>query len=157
MHTNASIPQMLMQTCRGLVKIENDKVSLVHQTAKEFLTRQATKWSSEMLTLRVELTDAHELYVNTCVESMADAGFEWFHQSEGIFLSQDLMYPPFFLYAFKFAAYHFNRIQNPKTATLARIEHFVNAHLASFIRDHHLLLFTRRAYGYDSARLFGSC
>lgn len=124
---------MLMQTCRGLISIENDKVSLVHQTAKEFLTRQAVKWNSEISSLRVELTDAHELYVNTCIESMADAGFECFHQREGIFLSQDLIYPPFFLYAFKFAAHHFNRMRDPKAETLARTKHFLDTHWASLV------------------------
>lgn len=124
---------MLMQNCRGLVKIDNDKVSLVHQTAKEFLTRQATKWNSEISTLRAELSDAHELYVNTCIESMNNEGFEWFHQREGIFLSHDLMYPPFFLYAFKFAAYHFNKIRDPKAETLVRVQQFFDINWASLV------------------------
>ncbi|PON29932.1 hypothetical protein TGAM01_v201298 [Trichoderma gamsii] len=124
---------MLMQTCRGLIYIENDKVCLVHQTAKEFLTRQITQWGSEISTLRVELTDAHELFVNTCIESMNNDGFEWFHQREGMFLSHDLMYPPFFLYAFKFTVYHFNRMRDPSAETLARVKHFFDTHWASLI------------------------
>ncbi|KAL7943569.1 hypothetical protein V8C42DRAFT_110893 [Trichoderma barbatum] len=124
--------KMFLRACRGLIVIENDKIRLVHLTAKEYLTRTAPQWNSQVSTLRVGLAEAHELFANVCVENINHEGFEWFHKREGLFMSQDLDYPPLFSYAFRFTTYHFNRMQDPRPETLARIRHFVSTHLISW-------------------------
>lgn len=124
--------KMFLRACRGLINIDNDKVSLVHLTAKEYLTKAAAQWNSKISILRVSLAEAHELFANVCVESINDDGFEWFHKREGLFLSQGLDYPPLFSYAFRFTTYHFNRMQDPHPETVARIRCFVNKHLVSW-------------------------
>ncbi|UKZ51239.1 hypothetical protein TrVGV298_004997 [Trichoderma virens] len=124
--------KLFLRACRGLINIENDRVSLVHLTVKEYLTRAETRWNPEISTLRIGLTEAHELFSNVCVESINNNGFEWFHNREGLFMSQDLDYPPLFSYAFKFTIYHLNRIKDPNPDTLIRIKNFVDAHFVSW-------------------------
>lgn len=124
--------KMFLRACRGLIDIDNDKIRLVHLTAKEYLTRAATLWNSQILMLRIELSESHELFGNICVESINNDGFEWFHKREGLFMSKNLDYPPLFSYAFRFITYHFNRMKNPSPETISRIKQFATTHLVSW-------------------------
>ncbi|PTB59161.1 hypothetical protein M431DRAFT_527725 [Trichoderma harzianum CBS 226.95] len=124
--------KMFLRACRGLIDIDNGKIRLVHLTAKEYLTRAATLWNSQISILRIELSESHELFGNICVESINNNGFEWFHKREGLFMSKDLDYPPLFSYAFRFITYHFNRMKDPSPETISRIKQFATSHLVSW-------------------------
>ncbi|KAL7911358.1 hypothetical protein GGI35DRAFT_492655 [Trichoderma velutinum] len=124
--------KMILRACRGLIDIENDKIRLVHLTAKEYLTRAVTQWNSQISMLRVGLAESHQLFGNICVESINNDGFEWFHKREGLFMSKDLDYPPLFPYAFRFTTYHFNRMKDPSPESISRIKQFVSTHLVSW-------------------------
>lgn len=124
--------KMFLRACRGLIDIDNDKIRLVHLTAKEYLTRATTLWNSQISIFRIDLSESHELFGNICVESINNDGFEWFHKREGLFMSQDLEYPPLFSYAFRFITYHFNRMKDPSPETTSRIKQFAAKHLVSW-------------------------
>ncbi|KAL6867051.1 hypothetical protein J3F83DRAFT_739828 [Trichoderma novae-zelandiae] len=124
--------KMFSQVCRGLISIDNGKIGLVHLAAREYLIRPATQWNSSISSLRIDAAEAHEFLANVCVESITSEGFEWFHKREGLFIPQDLEYPPLFSYAFRFMAYHFNRMEDAGPETVARIERFFNTHRVSW-------------------------
>ncbi|PTB75636.1 hypothetical protein M440DRAFT_1357020 [Trichoderma longibrachiatum ATCC 18648] len=123
---------MFLRACRGLIVIENGKVGLVHLTAREYLTRPAMQWDSGISCFRIDAAGAHEFLADVCIKSITSKGFEWFHSREGFFVPQDLEYPPLFSYAFRFMAYHFNRMGDPEPETVARIQRFFNIHRASW-------------------------
>ncbi|KAL7819460.1 hypothetical protein V8C44DRAFT_138759 [Trichoderma aethiopicum] len=123
---------MFLRACRGLIVIENGKVGLVHLTAREYLTRPAIHWDSGISCFRTDAAEAHEFLADVCIKSITSKGFEWFHSREGFFIPQDLEYPPLFSYAFRFMAYHFNRMGDPGPETVARMQSFFDVHRASW-------------------------
>jgi tetratricopeptide (TPR) repeat protein len=116
--------QKIRRVCGGLVDIKDDKVSLVHVTAKEFLLRPVEEWSDHdttIISFQLCMNDSHEVIGLSCLDHLSLFGTTLRQANEATNPTDDNPNRPFLLYAADFAVYHFNRADVRDSETITRI------------------------------------
>lgn len=116
--------QKIRRVCGGLVDIKDDKVSLVHVTAKEFLLRPVEEWGDNdtaVVSFQLCIDDSHELIGLSCLDHLSLFGTALRQASEATNPTSNDPDRPFLLYAADFAVYHFNRANVCDSETISRI------------------------------------
>ncbi|KAI0845106.1 TPR-like protein [Daldinia vernicosa] len=102
----------VLRICGSFMQITDGVVSLVHISAKEFLTRPESEWSCDgnhkIIDLRVDLEESHYLFVSTCIDylEIGKYGFPLQDQDEWLMLYG---VHQFLEYSSKNLIYHINR------------------------------------------------
>lgn len=116
--------QKIRRVCGGLVDIKDDKVSLVHVTAKEFLLRPEEEWGdldNPIISFQLCMDDSHELIGLSCLDHLSLFGTALRQANEATNRTNADPDRPFLLYAADFTVYHFNRANVCDSETISRI------------------------------------
>ena len=74
-----NVVDRILQVCRSLVHISDGIISIVHLSAKEFLTRPEREWSYEddrtIEFLRINLKESHHLFGSICLNYLSISGY----------------------------------------------------------------------------------
>ncbi|OCL06718.1 hypothetical protein AOQ84DRAFT_410315, partial [Glonium stellatum] len=126
--------QKIRHVCGGLVNVytedTDDFVSLIHFSAKEFLTRPESEWESEddrkIKKLQIVSSESHGLFITACLEyaGMGERGSAALITEP---LNSIWAQCPFLEYASRYSIHHLNRSEL-STASLAKtIQRFIES------------------------------
>ena len=115
-----------LHVCRSLVHISDGVVSIVHLSAKEFLTRPEREWSYKddrtIEFLRIDLEESHRLFGLICLSylNIGGYGFPLISNDPSALLGGHALLN----YATKNMIYHLNRAGNYSDHLLDKAHHF---------------------------------
>ena len=121
-----NIVDRILYVCRSLVHISDGVISIVHLSAKEFLTRPEREWSYEddciIAFLRIDLEESHHLFGSICLSylNFGGYGFPLISNDPSALLGGHALLK----YATKNMIYHLNRAGNFSDHLLDEAHHF---------------------------------
>jgi Tfp pilus assembly protein PilF len=125
-HMVYDLAQRILNVYGSLVSVANGVVSLVHVSAKEFLTRRENEWACEddhkIARLRLDPKESHRLLGLACLDylSIGGYGFPLISDDPSTFWTRYT----FLQYASKNMIYHFNRAGILSPGLIDRIRRF---------------------------------
>jgi tetratricopeptide (TPR) repeat protein len=121
-----NVVDRILHVCRSLVHVSDGIISIVHLSAKEFLTRPEREWSYEddrtIAFLRIDLEESHHLFGSICLSylNIGGYGFPLISNDPSALLGGHALLK----YATKNMIYHLNRAGNFSDHLLNKAHHF---------------------------------
>ena len=122
--------QSISRVCRGLIVIDNGAISLIHFSAKEYLTRPESDWASEddrkIKAFRIDVAESNSTLGCLCIDYMQNTEYK-FSLDE---LNRDMDFSdsyPFLDYACRYLTHHFSQSSVHSKHTSNKISRFIES------------------------------